>query len=100
MDVLKRIKILAEQRNWTINHLAKVADVSQSTLSGSFLRNNCPTVPTLESLCKAFGITMSEFFADGGVLTELTCEQRQLLDKWNALTLQHKEAVLSLIEKL
>lgn len=100
MDVLKHIKELADQRKWSINHLAKIADVPQSTLSGLFQRNNCPTIPTLERICDAFGITMSEFFSKEGLLTELTDEQRQLLDKWNLLSSEHKTAILFLIEKM
>ena len=100
MDVLKHIEELIKQRGWTINYLAKQADVPQSTLSGLFQRNNCPTIPTLEKLCNAFGITMSEFFAPDSGLTALTDEQRTLLDKWDSLPTQHKEAVLRLIESL
>jgi transcriptional regulator with XRE-family HTH domain len=100
MNILARIQELADQRGWSINFLAKKAKVSQSTLSGLFLRNNCPTIPTLEKLCKAFGITMSEFFAGDQSLTKLTDEQRYLLNKWNTLSDEHKQAVLELIEKL
>jgi transcriptional regulator with XRE-family HTH domain len=100
MDVLKHIDELMKQRGWSINHLAKQADMPQSTLSGLYQRNNCPTIPTLEKICDAFGITMSEFFAPDNGLTALTEEQRILLDKWDSLPHQHKEAVLKLIESL
>lgn len=100
MDVLKHIDELMKQRGWSVNYLAKQADISQSTLSGLFQRGNCPTIPTLEKLCAAFGITMSEFFAPESGLTALTAEQRVLLSKWNALSQQHKEAVFKLIESL
>lgn len=91
---------MADQRGWSINHLAKVASIPQSTLSGLFQRNNYPIIPTLERICGASGITMSEFFAEGRLLTELTSEQRQLLDKWSLLSNEHKAAILSLIEKI
>lgn len=100
MDVLKHIDDLMKQRGWTVNHLAKQADIPQSTLSGLFLRNNCPTIPTLEKICKAFDITMSEFFAPEAGLTALTNEQRKLLNSWGALSHQHKHAILKLIEHL
>ena len=100
MDILAKIQELANIRNWSINRLAKRAGLSQSTLSGLFLRNNCPTIPTLERICKAFGITLSEFFAEDNTLTQLTDEQREMLDKWAALSDEHKKAVIALIEKL
>lgn len=100
MDVLKHIDELMKQRGWVVNYLAKQADIPQSTLSGLFQRNNCPTIPTLEKICGAFGITMSEFFAPEGGLTALTGEQRELLSKWDSLPQQHKDAILKLIESL
>lgn len=100
MDVLKRIRDLAEQRRWSINHLAKQAGLSQSTLSGLFIRNNNPTIPTLERICDAFGITISEFFTPDGDMVNLTEEQKQLLDKWNSLSKKHKTAILQLIDSL
>lgn len=58
----------------------------QSTLANLFLRNNMPTVPTLERICQALGITMAEFFSQQPTLPpeeELTA---QLLEEWAALS--------------
>ena len=99
-NILEHITKLMIKRGWTVNYLANKADVPQSTLSGLYQRNNVPSIPTLEKLCVAFGITISEFFAGEGTMTELTKEQRRLLDKWNTLSDEHKEAVWALIEKL
>ena len=100
MDVLQHITELMKQRNWTLNHLAVQSGVPQSTLSGLYQRSNTPTIVTLEKLCEAFGITMSEFFSEGGSAVELTEEQRRLLDKWASLSERDREAVWALIEKL
>ena len=64
MDVQKRIKDLMELRGWTDYRLAKEAGLSHSTVTNIFKRNNAPTIPTLESICKAFGITLSQFFSE------------------------------------
>lgn len=100
MDILGHITELREQRGWSVNELATRADVPQSTLAGQYGRGNTPTIPTLEKLCGAFGITLSEFFAPPGGLTALTEEQRVLLAKWQVLPPQAKAAVLALMEKL
>lgn len=100
MDVLNHISELMERKGWNLSQLAKESKVPQSTLSGLYQRNNSPTIPTLEKLCEAFGITMSEFFAPDGELTALTPEQRELLDRWSELSKEHKEAVWALISKL
>ena len=100
MDALKHIEDLMAQRGWNLNQLAKISGVPQSTLSGLYQRNNSPTIPTLEKLCEAFGITMSEFFSPDGKLTTLTSEQRELLDKWNVLPENQKDAIWALLNKL
>lgn len=52
---------------------------------------------TLEALCKAFGITMAQFFAEGDVI-EITPELRELFDKWTALTSEQKAAIWQIIK--
>mgnify|MGYP002383622769 CR=1 FL=1 len=61
MDIQKRIKDLMEERGWTDYRLAMESGLSHSTVSNMFKRNNAPTIPTLEAICKAFGITLSQF---------------------------------------
>lgn len=65
MDVQKRIKQLMKERNWTDYRLAKESGLSYSTVTNMFNRNNAPTLPTLEAVCIAFGITMAQFFTEG-----------------------------------
>ena len=36
--------------------------MSFSTVANMFHRNTSPTVSTIETMCKAFGITLSQFF--------------------------------------
>lgn len=81
MDAQKRIKQLMEERGWTDYRLAKEANLSHSTITNVFKRNNAPTLPTLEVICRAFGITLAQFFAEGGEAVEITDEQRELFCK-------------------
>ena len=96
MDTHERLRQLMEERNWTEYKLSKACGLSQSTLANIFRRNTTPSVSTLEAICKGFGITMSQFFAEGD-LVELTSEQRELFDKWITLTPEEKEVVFSMI---
>lgn len=61
MTVQQRIRELMEQRGWSEYRLAKESGLSQSTVTKIFDRNNLPTIPTLEAICKAFHISLSEF---------------------------------------
>ena len=65
MDVLGRIEQLMEQRGWSVYRLCKESGLAQSTLSHVFRKDSEPTISTLETICKAFGLTLGEFFAEG-----------------------------------
>ena len=65
MDAQKRIKQLMSERGWTDYRLAKEANLSHSTVTNMFSRNNAPTPPTSEAVCKAFAITLAQFFLEG-----------------------------------
>lgn len=97
MDVKERLIQLQQQRGWTDYKIAKEAGLSSNTVSNIYRRNNVPSLPTLEALCKAFGITMAQFFAEDD-LVELTPEIRELVDKWTALTDDQKAAVWQILK--
>ena len=63
MDVLAKLRDLLDERGWSEYKLAKKAGLNESTIANIYRRNTVPTIATLEAICGAFGITMSEFFA-------------------------------------
>lgn len=99
MDAQKRIRELMEERNWTDYRLAKEANLSHSTVTNMFNRNNAPTLPTLEAVCRAFGITLAQFFAEGEEV-QLTKEQQKLFSKWSTLTDRQKQILLELMDAI
>lgn len=64
MDVLEKIDKLRKERGWSVNYLAMEAELTQSTLNNLYTRQTEPKISTLRSICKAFGITLAEFFND------------------------------------
>lgn len=100
MDAQKRIKQLMEERGWTDYRLAKEANLSHSTVTNMFNRNNAPTLPTLEAVCKAFGITLAQFFSEGDEPHALTQEQQELFSKWSSLTDEQKRLLLNLMNTM
>lgn len=99
LDIHKRMKELMEERNWTEYKLAKEAGLSQSTISNLFKRNMLPTIPTLETICGSFGLTLSQFFAEGNIIS-LTSQQKELINCWNVLSEEQKEALLQLMKTM
>jgi len=64
IDIPKRIKELTQQKNISsINELSRLADVPQSTLATIMLGRTSPRADTLDRICQALGISLSEFFA-------------------------------------
>jgi transcriptional regulator with XRE-family HTH domain len=100
MDALGKIKRMQKEKGWSGNLLAKKSGLTPSTISMMFIRNNQPTIPTLEAICGAFGITLSQFFADNDMPPGLSPDQKNLLEHWNRLGDDHKEVILMLIKRV
>ena len=100
MAALDRIKQLRDDRGWSNYRLAKESGISEGSLNNLFRLNNQPTLPTLETLCVAFGISLSQFFADDGDAVILNSEQREILDAWSVLSKEQKIALLELLKTM
>lgn len=60
-----KIQALCDEQGISINKLATLAGVTQSTLNSIMKRESkSPTVLTVEKICTYFGITVAEFFSD------------------------------------
>ena len=64
MDTMRRVNDLISQRNMTLYQLAKISDVSPSTLRNTKRREGQLKIDTIERICAALGITLSEFFVE------------------------------------
>lgn len=63
--VRARILELCAQRGITVNRLATLSGVTQSTLNNIVSgRNNSATVATIKKFCDGLDITLREFFDD------------------------------------
>ena len=62
-----RIRQLMAERGWTIYRLAQESGLSQTTISNIFKRNNQPSLPTVNAICDACGITLAQFFTENDI---------------------------------
>ena len=53
-----------------------------------------------DKVCQGFGITLSQFFAEGDDPVSLTRDQRKLLDNWSALTKAQQRIFTELFESI
>ena len=99
MDIHNRLRRLLDERGWTEYRLSKECGLSESTIANIFRRNTFPSISTLEAICAGFGITVSQFFADGDKV-EMTPEIKELFNSWVTLTAEQKQAVMQIIRTL
>lgn len=64
MAVKERILELCSERDITVNKLATISGVTQSTINNIISgRNNSTTVSTVKKLCDGLDISIAEFFS-------------------------------------
>ena len=98
MDIINKIDELRKQRNWSINYLAMEAGITQSTLSSIMQRKSLPKIETLQSLCDAFGITLSQFFVNDEHSEILSAAEKELLTEFRKLPEYKQQAILKLLK--
>lgn len=99
-DILSAITAYREERGWTEYQLAERSGLPQSTISSWYRKNMIPTVPSLEKVCAAFGVTLSQLFAEGDAPVALTQSQKLLLERWSRLNEEQQSAIFTLIDKM
>ena len=63
--IVLRIKNLCNERNISINRLAKISSVKQSTLNSIMHHySSNPRILTLKKICDGLNISLEEFFND------------------------------------
>ena len=97
MNVLKKINTMRLERGWSVYRLSVEADLPQSTMINMFNRETLPSLTTLESLCRAFGVTLSEFFREDG---EPEPREEEAMRLFGALSDRQAELVLELMREL
>lgn len=100
MTVLERILQLRLERNWSEYRLSEESGIAQTTISSWFKKEIYPSIPSLEKICKAYDISMAQFFNFDNEPVSLSPEQNELLENWNRLSGEQKTAVLNLLKTI
>ena len=98
MNVLKKINKLRLEKGWSVYRLSVESGVPQSTITNMFNRETLPSIATLESLCEALGITMSDFFKED-VPQDAEMEV-DFINLFQSLPAKSQQAVLNLMKDL
>ena len=99
MDINKKIMDMCFQRGWTLYTLSLEAGITQSTLQSMMNRGNAPKIETLQAICEAFGITLSQFFLENEQVEILSENEVELVESFRRLTPEKQQALLKFIDK-
>jgi transcriptional regulator with XRE-family HTH domain len=101
MNVLDRIVELRTAKGWSEYQLAEESGMTQSTISSWYRRHMMPSVPSLERICDAFDISLSQFFMESGSQPiVLTDKQVELINATNKLSPEQLDNLLIFLNSL
>ena len=63
--IADKITSLCEKRDISKYRLSQLSGISQSSLGRIMAQENLPSLITLEKICAALGVTLSQFFQEG-----------------------------------
>ena len=100
-DILAAITSYREARGWSEYQLAERSGLPQSTISSWYRKNMIPSIPSLEKICTAFDITLSQFFAmEDDLCCELTEVQKILVEETAKLSKDQQTALVAFLKTL
>lgn len=99
-DILSAITQYRLERGWSEYQLAEHSGLPQTTISSWYRKNALPSIPSLEKICNAFDITLSQLFAEDNTPITLTPKQKKLLESWARLSIEQQDIVSQLIDSM
>ncbi|GMB01663.1 helix-turn-helix transcriptional regulator [Pelosinus sp. IPA-1] len=69
MTIAERIIQLRTKKGYSTNKLSQLAEIGQATLREIEIGKKSPNIITLEKICKALEISLSDFFSEDGIST-------------------------------
>ena len=96
--IIDRIDVLRYECGLSINKLAELADIPESTLKSILSRKICPKILTIYKLCNVFKIAVWQFFLFPNEIISFSKDKLDLLMKIEQLNSEEKKAIITLIE--
>lgn len=101
MNILNKITEMRLEKGWTEYELAERSELTQSTISSWYRKKLIPSISSLEHICNAFGISLSQFFNENtDNSNSLTEEQKNILQRWNKLTKDQQSKLADFLDSL
>ena len=103
-DIIDTLNVLLKERDWSVNHLAVVAQLPQSTINSMFRgrKEYYPSFPTLNKICDALNISVSEFLlmVESDSRPEPSPEENRMIAQMRKLTWLQRKYLLEFLEAM
>lgn len=98
-DILGKIENERKKRGWTEYELAQNSNIPQSTISTWYRKKLQPSVASIERICEGLGITLAQFFTEGGT-SDIPGDQQDLLDQWQRMDPSQRETLIKFLKSM
>lgn len=98
--ILEKIRQLRDSRDWTEYRLSEESGIPQSTISSWFRHKAIPSIASLNCICEAFNITLSQFFYTNENFLELSPLQKDLVISSQRLSDEQIQKLINFILSL
>lgn len=100
-DIIARIADLADSKNWTMHRLCIESDIKYSDLSKLFRGERMISLYNLQKICKAFDITLSQFFSYKQSLPDMVkVSDWEMFENYLKLDDKYKKLVIEVVDAL
>ena len=97
--IAARVKELCEKYHVSKYRLAQLTGMSQTAVGNIMKMESIPTIPTLEKICDAFGITLAQFFTENDTANSPNAKS-ELDNSVAALKEDQREALAAFIKTI
>ena len=97
--VADNIAELCKKRGISKYRLSQLSGISQSSLGRIIATESLPSLITLEKICVALDVTLSQFFCEED-MKDMTETQTEVLEIWKDLSADEQEVVLAMLRGL
>ena len=97
--IIQFLEDIMSKRDISCASLAQLTGIAQSSLGRIIANESTPSLQTLEKICSALDVTLSQFFQDEKE-NHLTDKQNEVMEIWNDLSADEQAVVLAMLRGL
>lgn len=98
--VAQRVQELCDKQKMSRYRLSQLTGISQPALKKIFEGSSIPGILTLDKICSALGMSLSQFFQPWDTGNGYTSQQNEMLELWCSLSEENRELSKTIMKSL